>query len=272
MNNEKTQAISSVVDTQSAQNVPEALGSSSDIFISYARKDSGVVIPIVKEIEVRTEVKPWIDLDGIETGSQFQDKIINAINKCKVFVFMASPNALRSEWTQKEIGFAKRKQKKICPIIVTECELPDWFLFEYSNVDVINYRDEQQREKFLRNMAEWTGNRVKAKEEAVRRHKLKEFQAKRQVAEDEAKSLEKKIGNLQMELDQVRERIRQYDQEMSKLLKSGSQTVCVKEGESEPACKIASSSPPLHRLRPRRAKWCFNMLPRTMLVTKDKGR
>lgn len=128
------------------------------VFVSYARKDFETVLPIVSEIERRTSVKPWIDLTGVESGSSFSDVIANAIKQCEVFVFMVTPACLESAWTRKEIGYARKKGRRICPLILNpKAELADWFEFEYSDVDCIDYTDELQREKFYRNLKGWLG-------------------------------------------------------------------------------------------------------------------
>lgn len=71
----------------------------NDIFISYSRQDQDIVLPFVTSIEQRFGSVCWIDLDGIESGSQFEDVIIDAIDACKVVLFMLSDNSLASKWT-----------------------------------------------------------------------------------------------------------------------------------------------------------------------------
>ena len=51
-----------------------------DIFISYSRKDFSEVEALKQSIEQHiSNVKCWFDLDGIESGEEFTDKIISSI-------------------------------------------------------------------------------------------------------------------------------------------------------------------------------------------------
>ena len=76
------------------------------IFISYSRKDQEMVFDIVKRIEHQVGVKCWIDINGIESGQQFVDVIMAAIENCEVVVFMMSESSLHSEYVRKEVNYA----------------------------------------------------------------------------------------------------------------------------------------------------------------------
>ena len=52
-----------------------------NIFVSYSRKDKERVKLFVDDIHARTNAQCWIDWDGIESGSQFTDVIIKALDK-----------------------------------------------------------------------------------------------------------------------------------------------------------------------------------------------
>ena len=62
------------------------------IFVSYKRQDKDIVYPIVEEIKQNTGIDCWIDLEGIESGDQFQNVIIDAIGNADIVVFMLSKN------------------------------------------------------------------------------------------------------------------------------------------------------------------------------------
>ena len=51
----------------------------NDIFISYSRHDKEIVLPFVKSIEQKFGAVCWIDLEGIESGSQFEDVIVDTL-------------------------------------------------------------------------------------------------------------------------------------------------------------------------------------------------
>ena len=68
----------------------------TSVFISYSRKDIDKARAIKAEIEKRTNCQCWMDMEGIESGDQFEDIIIKALNKCKFIVFILSANSMRN--------------------------------------------------------------------------------------------------------------------------------------------------------------------------------
>lgn len=132
------------------------LRESGEIFISYARADLEVVKPMVETLRESTGIDPWIDLEGIETGAQFEDKIIDAIDRCKVFVFMMSKNSMESPWTRREFDYAMNMGKKVCPVRIDDSRPARWFLFKYGGLDCVDYADSAQREKMFRDLVAWT--------------------------------------------------------------------------------------------------------------------
>ena len=130
-----------------------------DIFISYSRKDFDEVNAFVEMLKLRIPTLDiWFDLDGIESGDEFRDKIISAIKRSKYVLFALSSNSDKSEWTRKELGFAKGKGIKIVPVLLKGAQLKnmDWFLFEFSGVDCIDIVDTKQIDKLIMNLAKWT--------------------------------------------------------------------------------------------------------------------
>ena len=85
-----------------------------DIFISYSRKDLDLVKQIKAEISRSTGDRFWMDLDGIEAGSpSFTKNLAEAINQCKVFLFMLSDNSQSSPYALRELNYAIVKQKEL---------------------------------------------------------------------------------------------------------------------------------------------------------------
>lgn len=57
-----------------------------EIFINYSRRDKEIVFPFVQYINEVIGQKNccWIDLKGIESGGDFEDVIMQAIDDCKI--------------------------------------------------------------------------------------------------------------------------------------------------------------------------------------------
>ena len=130
---------------------------SKPIFISYSRLDKDIVFPFVKRIEQELTMTCWIDYEGIESGSQFEEVIVNAIEESKVVLFMLSDSSINSKWTKREVLYAEDEGKRIVPLVVDDKGLRKWFKFHFGNVDHIDIKDEGQCDKLLNNLASWIG-------------------------------------------------------------------------------------------------------------------
>lgn len=140
------------------------------IFISYKRQDKDKVLPIVEEIKQKTGGDCWIDLEGIESGDQFQNVIIDAIDKADIVAFMLSKNFIapykdektgkidykKQTFPEKEVMYALRHNKRLVPISIDGTTVYDckWLEFNCSGFDCVNWKSDIQREKLFRNIIE----------------------------------------------------------------------------------------------------------------------
>ena len=120
-----------------------------NIFISYSRKDLEVVVKLRDEIHRRTGALPWMDVTGIETGTQFADVIARNIEGCDLLVFVMSRNSAESSWTRKEVLYALNHGKKIYPVVIDDAQLPRELELLLADVDYVDVRDNLQREKLF---------------------------------------------------------------------------------------------------------------------------
>lgn len=129
-----------------------------DVFISYSRKDFDEVKQLIGSIKQRIPtLSYWFDLTGIESGDEFEDKIISAIDDSAYMIFALSDNSIQSDWTKDEVTYAKNTDKKVIPILLKGAKLKGWFLFKFGRIDCIDYTDYRQMDKFLENLSNWTG-------------------------------------------------------------------------------------------------------------------
>lgn len=126
------------------------------IFISYSRKDKKKVFAIKDEIEQHIgKGSCWIDLTGIESDEQFIDVIISAIDNTEIFVFMYSVNSAQSEWSRKELMYASKHRKKVVFVNIDGSKLDNWFDFQFSEHNIINYSNSDQRNLMINNLRSW---------------------------------------------------------------------------------------------------------------------
>lgn len=123
-----------------------------DIFISYSREDKEIVLPLIDKINKEVGTQCWIDLEGIESGEQFETKIIQAIDSAQIVLFVLSDNSLKSDWTKREVYYAEQKKKKIIPVVIDGKGLRDWFMFHFQNVDYIEAKSDEQSKKLVRDL------------------------------------------------------------------------------------------------------------------------
>ena len=128
-----------------------------DIFVSYSRADLDIVSRLVGDIHDKTSARCWVDWDGIESGDQFVDVIINAIDKVETVLFILSDNSMSSVYVKKEIAYARNTGKKVVPVVVDGGKLRGWFLFEFGQTDYIDVNSPMQYDKLIRNFGEWYG-------------------------------------------------------------------------------------------------------------------
>lgn len=130
------------------------------IFISYKRVDKEKVFKIKDFIEKQISAKTWIDLDGIESDAQFVNVIIQAINRCEIFLFMYSSTHsaivdYEKDWTVKEINFASKKGKRIVFINIDNTPLTDWFEFTFGTKQQVDGTSQSQLLKLCNDLNIW---------------------------------------------------------------------------------------------------------------------
>lgn len=117
-----------------------------DIFISYSRRDSKIVDDFCKDLEM-LGYHVWIDKDGIESGNDFKEKIVCAIENARIVVFFSSVSSNSSEWTAKEIGIANSRKKQIIPVKIDNSKYNRQVEFDLINLNYIDYSDEKTRKE-----------------------------------------------------------------------------------------------------------------------------
>ena len=113
-----------------------------DVFISYSRKDRKTVNKIC-EIFDQSNIKYFIDRQGIGGGYEFPKVLAKAIVNSRLFLFIASKNSYESKFTNSEVTFAFNKKSKdsIIPYIIDDSKLPIELDFVFSSVNRRNIKE-----------------------------------------------------------------------------------------------------------------------------------
>ena len=134
------------------------------IFVSYSRRDKDKVIPFVKELEKAVGAdRIWIDWTGIESGDEFEDRIISAIDSSDIVLFMLSDNSLSSEYARKEVHYAYNNKKRVVPVVLDGKALRGWFQFKFGNINYTDISNPDQVNQLKGNLKEWTSAAIKQK-------------------------------------------------------------------------------------------------------------
>jgi WD40 repeat protein len=111
-----------------------------DAFISYRRLrlDIAFVDQLEQDLTARG-LRVWVDREKIEAASDWEDRIARGINASKAFVFVITPEAVRSPECRRELDQAVELNKLIVPVVLREVpdrkELPasltrpNWVMF-----------------------------------------------------------------------------------------------------------------------------------------------
>ena len=91
----------------------------SDVFISYSRRDSDYVYRLASELKARGR-QAWIDTEGIRDGEVFPAALRRAIESSDAFVFVISPDSVRSAFCEQEIEHAVELNKRVVPLALRE--------------------------------------------------------------------------------------------------------------------------------------------------------
>lgn len=105
----------------------------ADIFISYSSKDRQQALQLI-ELLSSAGLSVWIDQSGIDIATSWSKEIVQAINGCKAFIVLISPNSITSENVVKEVSLAAERKKKILPLDLEPVGLPDDLAYHLAGI------------------------------------------------------------------------------------------------------------------------------------------
>lgn len=92
-------------------------------FISYSRADSSFAVRLAKNLK-SAGFDVWLDQLDIPTGARWDDEVETALEACKTFMIILSPESLESQNVKDEIGYAIDSGKEILPVKIKTGEIP----------------------------------------------------------------------------------------------------------------------------------------------------
>jgi hypothetical protein len=91
------------------------------IFLSYSQKDSHTASQLVDALEKRG-LRVWYDKGKLRIGDSFLRGIEKALEQSDYFILLLSPEYLKSQWTNFEMGVALTRKNHIFPIFTQKLD------------------------------------------------------------------------------------------------------------------------------------------------------
>ena len=89
---------------------------SLDVFISYSRVDSDFARRLNEALQIQGK-RTWFDQESIASGTDFQQEIYRGIETSGHFLFILSPEAVRSPYCADEVEYARKLNKRIVTVL-----------------------------------------------------------------------------------------------------------------------------------------------------------
>ena len=113
----------------------------SHIFISYSRSDLKLAQKIVDALSA-CKLDTWIDWKSIPKGEDWEQEIYRGIEEADAFLFLISPDSVKSEMCNREIAHAVKNGKRILPVFIADAEnkriydVTDQFLYNEQKEEI----------------------------------------------------------------------------------------------------------------------------------------
>src|SRR5215212_5452816 len=91
------------------------------VFISHSRKDK-VFVRHLAEMLKKSNRKPWVDVESITPTAEFWPEVYSGIEETDAFIFVISPDSVRSEDCKEELAHAVERNKRLVPIVFREVD------------------------------------------------------------------------------------------------------------------------------------------------------
>lgn len=131
-----------------ATDIPKREEMKHRVFISYSRKDAEIVENI-RNILDEFKIPYWIDKEGIFSGENYKEVIVDAIDVAKAVIFASSANSNKSINVIRELGYAVKQGKTIIPVMLDDTQYAKSIRLDISDIDQIEYSNTEQMKKRL---------------------------------------------------------------------------------------------------------------------------
>ena len=118
------------------------------VFISYSRKDVESV-NAVREVLERNGITYWIDKEGIFSGENYKEVIVDAIETSKAVVFVSSVHSNESINVIRELGYAVKEGRTIIPVMLDDAPFAKSIRLDIADIHQVEFKGGPEMEKNL---------------------------------------------------------------------------------------------------------------------------
>lgn len=133
-------------------------------FISYSSKDRPVVLELVRCLKDKG-LDIWVDQGGIEAGTDWAERIIDALDRAQVVILCLSEHSCGSEEVFREISYASGAKKRLIPVLLANVELPRRLKYHLAGVQFVQLHQlgpERTAEEIVRGLQVLAGGAPEA--------------------------------------------------------------------------------------------------------------
>lgn len=121
-------------------------GADPYIFISYAHKDSDIVLPIISRLQ-KDGYRVWYD-EGIAPGSNWDEYISWHLDRCAVFLGFLSKSYVKSQNCKDELGLTRKKRKPMNLVYIDDVQLSSGLKMRFGRIQALFLRKMTEDEFF----------------------------------------------------------------------------------------------------------------------------
>lgn len=118
------------------------------VVISYARADGSDLANNKRDLVNLALQHSWLDIKDIPDGTEWEPKLMTAIEQADVLIVILTAAATRSEWVQKEVQYALSIQKRTVALKYDPSPPPPWL----RSVQFIDNPGQDEAQTFARIM------------------------------------------------------------------------------------------------------------------------
>jgi hypothetical protein len=126
----------------------------AEVFVSYSRKDQERIAPWLQRIQ-DAGVSVWIDVRGIDGAALWGQEIVEAIERCKVFMLVLSEASAPSPQVVKEVSLAAESNRRILPLLLDPVPIPSamrYHLAGLQQIELFGTDSEEKLQAILRSL------------------------------------------------------------------------------------------------------------------------